>query len=93
MAENRLIDANALIKHKRKMNGADFGGEFWDEAVLVSDINNAPTVDAVKVVRCGLCEHWDVNRLYCHHPAGLSFCGKTGAAKGFCCFGERRTDG
>lgn len=59
MAENRLIDANALIKHKRKMSGADFGGEFWDEAVLVSDINNAPTVDAVKVVRCKHCEHCD----------------------------------
>lgn len=48
--EKRLIDANALLQHKRKMSGADFGGEFWDEAVLVSDIDNAPTVDAVEVV-------------------------------------------
>ena len=45
----RLIDANALLRHKRKMSGADFGGEFWDEAVLASDIKNAPTVDAVPV--------------------------------------------
>ena len=44
-----LIDANTLLRHKRKMSGADFGGEFWDEAVLVSDIKNAPTVDAVPV--------------------------------------------
>ena len=28
--EKRLIDANALLRHKRKMSGADFGGEFWD---------------------------------------------------------------
>ena len=26
--ETRLIDANALLRHKRKMSGADFGGEF-----------------------------------------------------------------
>lgn len=53
--EKRLIDANALLRHKRKMSGADFGGEFWDEAVLASDIKNAPTVDAVEVVRCKNC--------------------------------------
>ena len=51
----RLIDANTLLRHKRKMSGADFGGEFWDEAVLASDIKNAPTVDAVPVVRCKDC--------------------------------------
>ena len=37
------------------MSGADFGGEFWDEAVLASDIKNAPTADAVPVVRCRDC--------------------------------------
>ena len=59
--EKRLIDANALLRHKRKMSGADFGGEFWDEAVLASDIKNAPTVDAVPVVRCKDCKyhHWE----------------------------------
>ena len=41
----RLIDADAVLRHKRKMSGADFGGE----AVLASDIKNAPTVDAVPV--------------------------------------------
>ena len=45
----RLIDANALLQHKRNMSGADFGGEFWDEAVLASDIKNAPTIDAVPI--------------------------------------------
>ena len=53
----RLIDADALLRHKRKMSGADFGGEFWDEAVLSSDIENASTVDAVEVVRCKDCKH------------------------------------
>ena len=53
----RPIDADKLLLHKRKMSGADFGGEFWDEAVLASDIENAPTVDAVEVVRCKDCKH------------------------------------
>ena len=50
-----LIDADVALRHKRKMSGADFGGEFWDEAVLVSDIMNASPVDAVPVVRCKDC--------------------------------------
>ena len=56
-SEKRLIDANSLLRHKRKMSRADFGGEFWDEAVLISDIKNAPTVDAVEVVRCWKCKY------------------------------------
>ena len=64
--ETRLIDANALLRHKRKMSGADFGGEFWDEAVLVSDIENAPTVDAVKVTRCRECKHHHWEQEPCH---------------------------
>lgn len=47
----RYIDADALLKHARKMSGADWGGEFWDEAVLTSDIKNAPTIEARPVVR------------------------------------------
>ena len=34
--KKRLIDANVLLRHKRKMSVADFGGEFWDEAVLAA---------------------------------------------------------
>ena len=63
----RLIDANALLQHKRKMSGADFGGEFWDEAVLASDIKNAPTVDAVPVVRCKDC-------IYSYEEFGFIYC-------------------
>ena len=67
-SEKRLIDANSLLRHKRKMSGADFGGEFWDEAVLISDIKNAPTVDAVEVVRCLECDHKT------HDGSGRPYC-------------------
>ena len=51
--EKRLIDANALIRD----HGSDVTN--WDKpyAVKVSSIENAPTVDAVEVVRCKDCKH------------------------------------
>ena len=63
----RLIDADAVLRHKRKMSGADFGGEFWDEAVLASDTKNAPTIDAVPVVRCKDC-------IYSYEEFGFIYC-------------------
>ena len=63
----RLVDADAVLRHKRKMSGADFGGEFWDETVLASDIKNAPTVDAVPVVRCKDC-------IYSYEQFGFIYC-------------------
>ena len=101
MAEKRLIDANALygrLKGEHELTNGLRADVYWrgfNNGLTMAQavVNQAPTVDAVEVVWCGLCKHWDVEGLYCHHPAGLSFCGKTGAAKGFCCFGERRTDG
>lgn len=32
--------AERLKTHRRKMSSSDFGGEFWDIAVLESDIDN-----------------------------------------------------
>lgn len=32
--------AERLKRNTRKMSSSDFGGEFWDKAVLVSDIDN-----------------------------------------------------
>ena len=85
-----LIDANTLLRHKRKMSGADFGGEFWDEAVLASDIKNAPTVDAVPVVRCKDCKHYEI-----HKPKVLENCERNGyiipmKPDDFCSYGERK---
>ena len=87
----RLIDANALLWHKRKMSGAEFGGEFWDEAVLVSDIKNAPTIDAVPVVRCKDC-------VYSYENFGFIHCtfGPYGDCKVpsqfYCADGKRKED-
>lgn len=85
-----MIDANTLLRHKRKMSGADFGGEFWDEAVLVSDIMNASPVDVVEVVRCKDCKYWqDNNGGYPHEECRWGH-GETPDANDFCSYGERK---
>ena len=85
--EKRLIDANALIRE----HGEDITN--WDKpcAVYISSIENAPTVDAVEVVRCKDC----VN--YCgfeHCKNGI--CDVDSVSKravypnDFCSYGERK---
>ena len=96
-SEKRLIDANALLRHKRKMSGADFGGEFWDEAVLASDIKNAHTMDAVEVVRCRECEHHYWEQEPCHgktvHYCNLPHMSGVQVFKEFFCYYGEREEG
>lgn len=95
---NDLISQSALLERTKLVYVEYIDDYDMDEncddvkIVLAKTVIEAPAVDAVEVVRCGLCKHWDVEGLYCHHPAGLSYCGKAGAEKGFCCFGERGAD-
>ena len=52
----RLIDADALPVHKAYcVDEAGWGANFY--VVDKSDIDKAPTIDAVLVVRCGKCRH------------------------------------
>lgn len=69
----RLIDANEILKseHQHYDYMAD---EYY---VLVRDIENAPTVGAVEVVRCKDCRKWCI----CHRSDDF-----------YCADGERRTD-
>ena len=43
------IEREAVLRHKRKMSSADFGGEFWDEAVLCEEIWKIPKADVAEV--------------------------------------------
>lgn len=50
MPDNKeYIEREAVLRRKRKMSGADFGGEFWDEAVLCEDIHRIPAADVAEV--------------------------------------------
>ena len=49
MVVKEYIEREAVLRHKRKMSSADFGGEFWDEAVLCEEILKIPKADVVEV--------------------------------------------
>lgn len=82
----RLIDADALIEHA-----------YWEcfdnpdddyQYVLKSDIDDAPTVDAVEVVRCGECIYYE--EAEADAKVGTCLLTMAGAeTNGFCSWGER----
>lgn len=87
----RLIDADAIRKkavpHTRGDHGYSAYIRKW--AVLVGDIDDAPTVDAVPVVYCKDCKHCEDRKKYLR-------CVKRGFSAGhevmpddFCSYGER----
>ena len=62
----RLIDAKALDDEMyRKSFETDDGRQRWDSGLWIrykiyeEASKDAPTVDAVPVVRCRDCKHWD----------------------------------
>ena len=93
----RLIDADAL-QWSFKANGSKFYGE--------SRIKNAPTIDAVQVVRCRDCMHGREQNaeekvvsqllpeiLICNHPDVSEYCWQGVWPNHFCSYGERREEG
>ena len=98
--EKRLIDANALwddvdkSKHDNphtiarvKLNHRQEHDHF------LNMIFNAPTVDAVEVVRCKDCVHWlerDAYGMGKYHQCYIT--GHIPSKDHFCSYGERRTD-
>lgn len=59
-------------------------------------IKNAPTVDAVEVVRCKDCRHWSGRKYNVHINGFLPWCRFSALqreANDFCSYGERKEDG
>ena len=64
-SEKRLIDANALGvgKAKREVFDKPEYADGWNSAIEI--IENAPSVDAVEVVRCKDCKYWHEETGWC----------------------------
>ena len=80
----RLIDADALLK-KMKQTSKYFDVKF--------DIEQAPTVDAVEVVRCGECRwasDYGEKYLYCQMNRDVNGDCRAVSKHGFCSYGERK---
>lgn len=96
MAEKRLIDANALR--------AVLKNEECDCEVFPWALDNAPTIDAVEVVRCQSCKHgiWDEENEMWKCVESAEYDENAGEWFGFyeyhkgdfyCAYGERREHG
>ena len=89
--EKRLIDANALWAEFMEL--ADVSIEFDGEGVA-NAIANAPTVDAVEVVRCEHCKHRaeakNTSEYFCVNPYYGMASGVELKDDDFCSYGERR---
>lgn len=91
----RLIDADKLERQEY------WGNERCFDYVDAEDIDNAPTVDAVPVVRCKDCKYYKESRVlapnkFCfrlNHPTELGKIGYNFAGNDFCSCGVRRNEG
>lgn len=91
--EKRLIDANVVLAKKFTTGLSDASGNYYGNAdvVFADDIEAAPTVDAVEVVRCRECvgrPFWEED----HN--GVPVCLLSGlyvrSEDDFCSYGERK---
>ena len=90
----RLIDADELRKKAYWMKMFDNQGISYDvKAVSVSNIDFAPTIEAVEIVKCKNCL-WANTNLFAKE-LGIVYCNNYGKRKkqdDFCSEGERRGD-
>lgn len=91
----RLVDADEIRKkavpHTRGEHGYNANIRKW--AVLVGDIDDAPTIDAVPVIRCQNCKRCDGFSLADIQPNEIGIC-KINMMEvkptDFCSYGERK---
>ena len=96
--EKRLIDANALkkqfvdyVRTPPHFHYGDWPNMCINGTEIDEVIANAPTVDAVEVVRCQYCGHhssngFPDNRVWCRRLSRYM------DNDGFCSYGERKDD-
>ena len=88
----RLVDADWMLEHIKPYELSD---EDWSVTggtairLIHNAIDQAPTIDAVPIVRCKDCEYFrtnDENVPYCSNPFGLN----DPEPNGFCSYGREK---
>ena len=80
----RLIDADALLNNY-KGNILTAQTDYAQGARnIIDDIRNAPTIDAIPVVRCKNCVYCDKRTCYLWGEIGIRV-----SEDGYCSYGER----
>ena len=92
--EKRLIDANTLISYMDECSKESRFRVYYGYAK--SFIDDAPTVDAVEVVRCRDCKHWKPSGSKAgnsfsdmEYIGGCEFTNYCRRESDFCSYGER----
>ena len=84
----RLIDADRALEIVRDQGIAHPNAyHLTNYATLI--LREAPTVDAVEVVRCMYCKHCDPENYHCDHPMGPAAPLRR-KPDDFCSYGERK---
>ena len=84
----RLIDADRAMEIVRDQGIAHPNAyHLTNYATLI--LREAPTVDAVEVVRCRKCKHCDPENYHCDHPMG-TVAPLRRKPEDFCSYGERK---
>ena len=90
----RLIDADAIIDFIDMDSTWDPLEICFSEKAVVDMLESAPTVDAVKVVRCKDCKHYRPQKKSAHWDNRANYCNRIVTIKvqpyDFCSHGERR---
>lgn len=90
--EKRLIDANALKAHVNSVSTHWLND--WSTLGVLAAVDKIPTVDAVEVVRCKDCKHYNTTMNECE---SLNFWYSEDGClpvedDDFCSYGERKDD-
>ena len=86
--EKRLIDADRAMEIVRNQGIAHPNAyHLTNYATLI--LREAPTVDAVEVVRCRDCKNCDPENYHCDHPMG-TVAPLRRKPDDFCSYGERK---
>ena len=86
--EKRLIDANRALEIVHEQGIAHPNAyHLTNYATLI--LREAPTVDAVEVVRCRECKHCDPENHHCDHHMGTAAPLRR-KPDDFCSYGERK---
>ena len=88
-SEKRLIDANKLIDFIDVGHLRHPGELCYSEVDVANILLHAPTVDAVPVVRCRECKHYDPENHHCDHYMGTSAPLRR-KPDDFCSYGEQK---
>lgn len=96
----RLIDANSILDDfLKRYTGMEKDGKLVFAACEIKQdfadmISNAPTLDAVPIVRCRDCKHYKPQKKSAHWENRANYCGRIVTIKtqpyDFCSYGERK---